>query len=166
LGHSLIDSDRICVLFCFYRFFLVFNALLGEKGSCCFFVLGIHLLIQLCSAYAWGPEGFSILFSLPPLLVSVILSRANTCAVFLGFLCACVKRRSSLVFSYCIVGCSFGSILEIVETFIISYSFFTWNPPPRPLTHPFVCHASFISSAHLFLSYLPLPYCTCTICSQ
>jgi len=66
------------------------------------------------------------------------LSRANICAVFLGlFVRACVKRRSLLVFSYCIVGCSFGSILEIVETFTISYSFFTWNSPPsvRPSVH-------------------------------
>jgi len=107
----------------------------GEKGSCCFFVLGIHLLIQLCSAYAWGPEGVSILFSLPPLPVSGFEQSEYLRCVFGLFVRACVKRRSLLVFSYCIVGCSFGSILEIVETFIISYSFFTWNPPS---VHPSV----------------------------
>lgn len=121
--------------------------------------------VVFCICLGTG-RGFNIIFSFP-LLVSVVLRRANICAVFLGlFVRACVKRRSLLVFSYCIVGCSFGSILEIVETFTISYSFFTWNPPPPPFTHLFICHASFISSVHLFLSYLPLPYCTCTICSQ
>ena len=104
--------------------------------------------VVFCICLGTG-RGFNIIFSFP-LLVSVVLRRANICAVFLGlFVRACVKRRSLLVFSYCIVGCSFGSILEIVETFTISYSFFTWNPPPlrSPIcsyvmhhsSHPCIC---------------------------
>ncbi|KAG0640543.1 hypothetical protein HOY80DRAFT_5792 [Tuber brumale] len=146
---NLIDSDRICV-FCFV-FILFFLPLMHCSGERVFAVPRYLFAYPVPFCTCWGPEeGVSVFFLLP----SFVSLRGFERYVFGFFFArACLKRRLLLVFSYCIVGCSFGLILGAMEFFVnASHTFFHMDPSPS-LTHPFVCDAPL---AHL-LPYI-LPY--------